>query len=46
MLVKGLTLKVSHAKKAKDINNTFTALCLGIVREEAVRRAMVGDKNL
>jgi hypothetical protein len=37
-------LKVFDAIKAEDVKNTFTALCLGVVREEAVRRAMVADQ--
>jgi hypothetical protein len=34
MLVMGFTLEVFDAIKAKDIKNRFTALSLGIIREE------------
>jgi hypothetical protein len=44
MLVMGFTLKVFDAIEAEDIKNTFTALFLGVVREEAVRCAMVADQ--
>jgi hypothetical protein len=39
----GFTLKVFDAIMAKDIKKRFTALCLGVAREEAVRHAMVAD---
>jgi hypothetical protein len=44
MLMVGFTLKVFNAIKAKDIKNVFTALGLGVVREEAVGGAMVADQ--
>jgi hypothetical protein len=41
MLMMGFTLEVFDAIKTKDIKNTFTALSLGIIREEAVGCPMV-----
>jgi hypothetical protein len=46
MLVMGFTLEVFDAIKVKDIKNTFTALSLGIIREEAVGCPMVADQIL
>jgi hypothetical protein len=44
MLMMGFILKVFDAMQGKEMKNTFTAaLCLGIVREEAVRCAMVAN---
>jgi hypothetical protein len=45
MLMMGFTMEVFDAMKAKDVKNTFTALGLSVVREEAVGCAMVVDQT-